>query len=203
MSAPWSTAINLYREITMESADDIILESEEKMIKCVEHLTHELSGLRTGKASPSLVDSIPVEYYGTMTKLREIAGISTPEPRLIVINPYDPSALGAIDKAILAANIGVTPMSDGRVIRIPIPELSEERRKELIKVGKRMSEEARVAIRNVRRDSNESVKGLHKSNKITEDERDAATDEIQKITDSYTAKVDALIAQKEKDIMVV
>jgi len=187
----------------MESADDIILEAEEKMIKCVEHLTHELSGLRTGKASPSLVDSIPVEYYGAMTKLREIAGISTPEPRLIVINPYDPSALGAIDKAILAANIGVTPMSDGRVIRIPIPELSEERRKELIKVGKRMSEEARVAIRNVRRDSNESVKSLHKSNTITEDERDAATGEIQKITDSYTAKVDALITQKEKDIMVV
>lgn len=187
----------------MESADDIILEAEEKMIKCVEHLAHELSGLRTGKASPSLVDSIAVEYYGAMTKLREIAGISTPEPRLIVINPYDPSALGAIDKAILAANIGVTPISDGRVIRIPIPELSEDRRKELIKVGKRMSEEARVAIRNVRRDSNESVKTLHKNSKITEDDRDAATAEIQKITDSYTAKIDTMIAQKEKDIMVV
>lgn len=187
----------------MESTDDILLEAEDKMTKCVEHLTHELSGLRTGKASPSLVDSIPVEYYGTMTKLREIAGISTPEPRLIVINAYDPSALAAIDKAILAANIGVTPINDGRVIRIPIPELSEDRRKELIKVGKRMSEEARVAIRNVRRDSNESIKSLHKNNKITEDDRDAATDEIQKLTDGFITKVDTMIATKEKDIMVV
>jgi ribosome recycling factor len=187
----------------MESTDEVLLEAEDKMIKCVEHLTHELSGLRTGKASPSLVDSIPVEYYGTMTKLREIAGISTPEPRLIVINAYDPSALPAIDKAILAANIGVTPINDGRVIRIPIPELSEDRRKELIKVGKRMSEEARVAIRNVRRDSNETIKTLHKNSKITEDDRDAATEEVQKITDSYIAKVDTMMAAKEKDIMVV
>ena len=187
----------------MDSADEIILEAEDKMIKCIDHLTHELSGLRTGKASPSLVDSIQVEYYGTMTRLRDIAGISVPEPRLIVINAYDPSALAAIDKAILAANIGVTPMNDGRVIRVPIPELSEERRKELIKVGKRMSEEARVAIRNVRRDSNEHIKALQKNSKITEDERDAATEEVQKITDTYTTKVDTLIATKEKDIMVV
>lgn len=187
----------------MESTDDVLLEAEDKMTKCVEHLTHELSGLRTGKASPSLVDSIPVEYYGTMTKLREIAGISTPEPRLIVINAYDPSALAAIDKAILAANIGVTPINDGRVIRIPIPELSEERRKELIKVGKRMSEDARIAIRNVRRDSNEAIKNLHKGNKITEDDRDAATGEIQKLTDGFITKIDTMIATKEKDIMVV
>jgi ribosome recycling factor len=187
----------------MDTPDDIQLEAEDKMIKCVEHLTHELSGLRTGKASPSLVDSIPVEYYGTLTKLREIAGISTPEPRLIVINAYDPSALPAIDKAILAANIGVTPINDGRVIRIPIPELSEERRKELIKVGKRMSEEARVAIRNVRRDSNEAIKALQKDSAITEDERDAATEAIQKLTDSFIGKVDTLITGKEKDILTV
>lgn len=187
----------------MESTDDILLEAEDKMNKCIEHLTHELSGLRTGKASPSLVDGIAVEYYGAMTRLREIAGISTPEPRLIVINSYDPSALPAIEKAILAANIGVTPINDGRVIRIPIPELSEERRKDLIKVGKRMSEEARIAIRNVRRDSNESIKALQKNSSITEDERDAATDEVQKLTDSYISKVDTLIANKERDIMVV
>lgn len=187
----------------MESTDDVLLESEDKMTKCVEHLTHEFSGLRTGKASPSLVDSIAVEYYGAMTKLREIAGISTPEPRLIVINAYDPSALPAIDKAILAANIGVTPINDGKVIRIPIPELSEERRKELIKVGKRMAEEARVAIRNVRRDANEQIKGLQKNSKITEDERDAAADEIQKMTDNWIAKIDAMITAKEKDIMTV
>ncbi|MGA1194324.1 MAG: ribosome recycling factor [Kiritimatiellia bacterium] len=187
----------------MESTDDVLLEAEDKMTKCMEHLTHEFTGLRTGKASPSLVDSIPVEYYGAMTKLREIAGISTPEPRLIVINAYDPSALPAIDKAILAANIGVTPINDGKVIRIPIPELSEDRRKELIKVGKRMAEEARVAIRNVRRDANEQIKGLQKDSKITEDERDAATDEIQKMTDGWIAKIDTMITAKEKDIMTV
>jgi ribosome recycling factor len=187
----------------MESTDDVLLEADDKMTKCVEHLTHELSGLRTGKASPSLVDSIAVEYYGALTKLREIAGISTPEPRLIVINAYDPSALPAIDKAILAANIGVTPINDGKVIRIPIPELSEDRRKELIKVGKRMAEEARVAIRNVRRDANEQIKGLQKNSKITEDERDAATDEIQKMTDNLIAKIDTMITAKEKDIMTV
>lgn len=187
----------------MESTDDVLLEAEDKMTKCVEHLTHEFTGLRTGKASPSLVDSIAVEYYGAMTKLREIAGISTPEPRLIVINAYDPSALPAIDKAILAANIGVTPINDGKVIRIPIPELSEERRKELIKVGKRMAEEARVAIRNVRRDANEQIKGLQKNSKITEDERDAATDEIQKMTDARITKIDEMITAKEKDIMTV
>ncbi len=187
----------------MESTDEVLLEAEDKMIKCIEHLTHELSGLRTGKASPSLVDSIQVEYYGAMTRLRDIAGISVPEPRLIVINAYDPSALAAIDKAILAANIGVTPINDGRVIRIPIPELSEERRKDLIKVGKRMSEDARVAIRNIRRDSNEVIKSLQKNSKITEDDRDAATEEIQKLTDTHIGKVDTMIASKEKDIMVV
>ena len=187
----------------MESTDDVLLEAEDKMTKCIEHLAHELSGLRTGKASPSLVDGVQVEYYGAMTRLRDIAGISVPEPRLIVINAYDPSALPAIDKAILAANIGVTPINDGRVIRIPIPELSEERRKDLIKVGKRMSEDARIAIRNVRRDSNEIIKGLQKNSKITEDDRDAATEEIQKLTDAHISKVDSMIASKEKDIMVV
>lgn len=187
----------------MESVDEILLETEDKMSKCVDHLHHELGGLRTGKASPSLVDGIQVEYYGAFTRLRDIAGISTPEPRLIVINPFDPSSLGAIDKAILAANVGITPISDGRVIRIPIPELSEERRKDLIKIGKRMSEEQRVAIRNVRRDANESIKALQKNSTITEDERDGGIEEVQKLTDQYIGKIDAMIASKEKDILEV
>jgi ribosome recycling factor len=144
-----------------------------------------------------------VEYYGAVTRLREIAGIATPEPRLIVINPYDPTARDAICRAILAANIGITPMDDGRVIRIPIPELSEERRKDLVKVGKRLAEEARVAIRNVRREGNEFVKALQKSSTITEDERDGGVEEIQKLTDTYIKKVDDLFASKEKDIMAV
>lgn len=187
----------------MDSTDEILLETDDKMGKCVEHLHHELSGLRTGKASPSLVDGIQVEYYGAMTRLRDIAGISTPEPRLIVINPFDPSAMPAITKAILGANVGITPVSDGRVIRIPIPELSEERRNELIKIGRRMSEEARVAIRNVRRDANEAVKALQKNSTITEDERDGAVEEIQKFTNTHIANIDKVIAEKEKDILEV
>ena len=187
----------------MESLDEVLLDAEEKMEKSVTHLHQELQGLRTGKASPALVENIGVEYYGAVTRLREIAGIATPEPRLIVINPYDPSARDAICRAILAANIGITPMDDGRVIRIPIPELSEERRKDLVKVGKRLAEEARVAIRNVRRDGNEFVKALQKSSAITEDERDGGIEEIQKLTDTYIKKVDDLFAAKEKDILAV
>jgi len=187
----------------METLDDVLLESDDKMTKAVEHLHHELSSLRTGKASPSLVDHIQVEYYGASTRLRDIAGISTPEPRLIVIKPHDPTSFQAIEKAILAANIGVTPMSDGRVIRIPIPELSEERRKDLLKVGKRMAEEARVATRNIRRDANEAIKNLQKNSKITEDQRDESTEEIQKYTDTNIKKIDDLLAAKEKEIMAV
>jgi ribosome recycling factor len=187
----------------MESLDEILLDAEEKMEKSVTHLQQELHGLRTGKASPSLVENIGVEYYGATTRLRELAGIATPEPRLIVINPYDPTARDAICRAILAANVGVTPMDDGRVIRVPIPELSEERRKDLVKVAKRQSEEARIAIRNVRRDGNELVKTLQKGSKITEDERDQGVEEIQKLTDTYIKKVDDLVTAKEKDILAV
>jgi len=187
----------------MESLDEVLLDAEEKMEKSVTHLQQELGGLRTGKASPALVENIGVEYYGTTTRLREIAGIATPEPRLIVINPYDPSSFQAIEKAIMAANIGLNPMNDGRVIRIPIPELSEERRRDLSKVARRMSEEAKVAVRNVRRDANEAVKGLQKGSKVTEDERDQGLEDIQKLTDDYTKKIEDLAAAKEKDIMAV
>ncbi len=187
----------------MDTVDDILLETEDKMNKAVEFLQQEFVGLRTGKASPSLVENIAVEYYGANTRLKELAGIATPEPRLIVINPYDPSALPAIEKAILAANIGVTPMNDGRVIRVPIPELSEERRKELIKVAKRMAEDQRVAIRNLRRDANELIKGLQKDSKISEDERDGGLEEIQSTTDHHIKKIDELVATKETDVMEV
>lgn len=187
----------------MESMDDVLLESDDKMSKCLAFLHQEFTGLRTGKASPSLVENVMVPYYGTPTRLREIGGISTPEPRMIVINSYDPTALPAIEKAILAANLGVTPMNDGRVIRIIIPELSEERRKELVKVAKRMSEEGRVAVRNIRREANEQVKALQKEGKITEDERDQGLAQIQKETDAYIAKIDATLASKEKEVMAV
>ena len=187
----------------MDSVDDVLLEADDKMTKCLAFLHQEFSGLRTGKASPSLVENVMVPYYGTMTRLREIGGISTPEPRMLVINSYDPTALPAIEKAILGANLGVTPMNDGRVIRIVIPELSEERRKELAKVAKRMSEEGRVAVRNIRRESNEQIKALQKDGKITEDERDKGLAQIQKETDSYIARIDATLAAKEKEVLVV
>ncbi len=187
----------------MESIDDVLLEADDKMSKCLAFLHQEFSGLRTGKASPSLVEHVMVPYYGTMTRLREIAGIATPDPRMLVLNSYDPTALPAIEKAILAANLGVTPMNDGRVIRIVIPELSEERRKELAKVAKRMSEEGRIAVRNIRRESNEHIKVLQKDGKITEDERDQGLAQIQKETDSYIAKIDTSLAAKEKEVMAV
>jgi ribosome recycling factor len=187
----------------METLDDILLESDDKMSKAVEYLQKELSGLRTGKASPSLVENITVEYYGAPTRLRELAGISTPEPRLIVINPYDPSSVANIEKAIIAANIGITPLNDGKLIRVPIPELSEERRRDLTKVAKRMAEEQRVAIRNVRREANDQIKNIQKAHQITEDERDAGLEEIQKYTDAYIKKIDDALATKDKEIMAV
>ena len=187
----------------METLDDVMLEADDKMEKCVTHLHTEFAGIRTGKASPAFVENVTVQYYGAPTRLRELAGISTPEPRLIVINSYDPTALKEIEKAILAANLGVTPMNDGRVIRIVMPELSEERRKEMVKVAKRMSEEGRVGVRSVRRDTNEAIKTLQKSGKISEDERDKSLEDIQKSTDDYIKKIDDMLAAKEKDVMAV
>lgn len=183
--------------------DNVLLETKEKMDKTLNFLQEELSGLRTGKAHPSLVDTITVDYYGTPTRLRDIANISTPEPRLIVISPFDPSSLGLIEKAIIAANIGITPMNDGRLIRVPIPELSEERRKEMVKMAGRTTEDQRVTIRNIRRDANDQVKALQKSGDITEDERDNALDQIQKATDNHISKMDELLAAKEKDVLEV
>ncbi len=187
----------------MESSTEVLLAAEEKMDKCVEFLQQELNGLRTGKASPSLVENITVDYYGSASRLRDISNISTPEPRLIVISPFDPSSLGAIEKAITAANIGITPMNDGRLIRVPIPELSEERRKDLVKVAGRTTEEQRVAARNVRRESNDQLKSLQKDGKITEDDRDAGLEEIQKLTDSHIKKMDGMLAAKETEVMEV
>lgn len=183
--------------------DDILLDAEDRMTKATEHLRHEFSTIRTGKASPALVENIQVEYYGTQTRLREIAGISTPEPRLIVIQPWDQNAIGAIEKAIMKSEIGITPHSDGKLLRIPIPELTEERRRELDKVIKRMAEDGRVAVRNVRRDANEHVKQLQKSGGITEDQRDAAIDDIQKLTDKSIEEIDEVLRHKEKEILEI
>ncbi|MCF7847869.1 MAG: ribosome recycling factor [Kiritimatiellales bacterium] len=182
---------------------EVLLSTEEKMSKTVAFLQQELSGLRTGKANPALVENITIDYYGSQTRLRDIANISTPEPRLIVINAFDPSSLGMIEKAITAANIGITPLNDGRLIRVPIPELSEERRKELIKLAGRITEEQRVAVRNIRRDANDQVKTLQKDGKITEDEREEALKEIQEYTNDFIKKMDAMLVAKEKDVLEV
>lgn len=187
----------------MDTLDDVLLDTIDKMDNSTLVLKNQFAGLRTGKASPALVDGVQVMYYGVPTRLRDIANISTPEPRLIVINAYDPTALPEIEKAILAANLGVTPRNDGRLIRVPIPELNEERRREIVKVAKRQAEEARIAVRNVRRDGNELVKALQKNGKITEDERDSGLDEVQKATDAHIAKIDTELKNKEAEVMAV
>lgn len=186
-----------------ESVDDVLLDAEEKMTKSESYLHEQFSGIRTGKASPALVANVKVSYYGALTRLAEMANIATPETRLIVIRAFDPTALPEIEKAILAANLGVTPMNDGRVVRVPIPELSQERRQELAKVAKRMAEDTRIAVRNIRREANEEIKALQKNGKITEDDRDGALSQIQKDTDAYVAKVDKALESKEAEIMEV
>ena len=187
----------------MDSLDDVLLDAEDKMEKSATVLREQLSGLRTGKASPALVENVQVPYYGTMTRLREMANISTPEPRLIVIQPYDPSSLGEIEKAILGANLGVTPIGDGRIVRVPIPELNQERRQEMVKVARRTAEEARVSVRNVRREANDAAKALERDGKISEDDRDQALQEIQKATDTVIDGIDEILKDKEAEIMDV
>ncbi|MBQ9432081.1 MAG: ribosome recycling factor [Kiritimatiellae bacterium] len=183
--------------------DEVLLDAMEKMDNTVNKLKDQFSGLRTGKASPALVDGVQVMYYGAPTRLRDIANIATPEPRLITINPFDPTALPEIEKAILAANLGVTPRNDGRIIRVPIPELNEERRKEIVKVARSQSEDARVAVRNVRREANDLVKKLQKDGKISEDERDKGLDEVQKTTDAHIATIDNNLKAKEAEVMAI
>lgn len=183
--------------------DEVLLDAEERMDSAVEFLANELSRLRTGKASPALVENVQVNYYGTQTRLRELANISTPEPRLLVINPYDPSSVKEIEKAIMSANLGVTPVADGKIIRIPIPELSEDRRQELVKVVRRIAEDQRIAVRNIRRDANDRIKALQREGKITEDDRDRGLEEIQKLTDDHIKRIDEMAQAKEKEIMDV
>jgi len=183
--------------------DDVLLDAEERMDSAVQFLAGELSRLRTGKASPALVENVQVSYYGTQTRLRELANITTPEPRLIVVHPYDPSSVKEIEKAIMAANLGLTPVADGKIIRIPIPELSEERRQELVKVARRVAEDQRVAVRNVRRDANERIRAMQKEGKITEDDRDRALEEVQKLTDEHVRRIDQMAQEKEREIMDV
>jgi ribosome recycling factor len=183
--------------------DDILLEAEEKMIKTDGVVQHEFTGIRTGKASPVLVENIMVEVYGSNMRIRELAGITTPEPRVLLIQPWDASTVHPIEKAIMKSNLGVTPVVQGKVIRLVMPELSTERRQEMVKVVHKLAEDGRVAIRHVRRDAIEAVKKESKAGGVAEDQVETAEKEIQKLTDEYTAKINAHLAHKEKEIMTV
>lgn len=187
----------------METVNEVLTDVESKIAKSFDALKTQFAGLRTGKASPALVDGIRVNYYGAPTPIKNLGTISTPEPRQIKIAPFDPTVLAEINKAILAANLGVTPQTDGRVIRITIPELNEQRRKEIVKVAKKQAEDQKVAMRNVRRDGNDAIKKLEKDKKISEDERDQGLEKIQKATDAGIAKIDAELKAKEAEIMNV
>jgi ribosome recycling factor len=178
-------------------------DAEAKMKKSVKSLQEEYSVLRTGRASPALFEKLPVEYYGSKTPLSQVANISVPEARLVVIQPWDKGVIGDIEKAILASDLSLTPSNDGKVIRINIPPLNESRRKELVKQAKAVAENFRVGVRNVRRDVNEAYKKLQKDGELTEDEIKKALDEIQKITDATIRDIDRIGAEKEKEILEI
>jgi ribosome recycling factor len=178
-------------------------ELKEGMAKATAALEKSLSKVRTGRASLALLEGIRVEYYGTPTPLNQVASLSIPESRLIVISPWDNSVLGAIEKAIQKSDLGLMPNNDGKLIRLAIPSLTEERRKELVKVVKKMAEECKVKQRNARRDANEQLKELKKDNEISEDELYAFQEEVQKMTDRYIEKTDAILATKEKEVMEI
>jgi ribosome recycling factor len=185
------------------SPDDILLEAEDKMIKTEQVVVNEFAGVRTGKASASLVENIVVEVYGSQMRIRELAGITTPESRMLVIQPWDAASIQPIEKAIQKSNLGLSPVVQGKIIRIAFPELSQERRQEFVKIIRKMSEDGRVAIRHVRRDALELLKKAKTSGGVGEEEVEHAEKEIQKLTDQYIAKIDSQVAHKEKEIMTV
>jgi len=185
----------------MSTLEDTYKDISHRMDVTVENLRNELARIRTGRATPTILEGIKVEYYGTEVPLRQIAGIAVPEPRLLVIQPWDKSVIGQIEKAIRKSGLGLNPMSDGNVIRVPIPALSEERRQELIKLVRRLAEEARIAIRNVRRDGIEKVKTMEKEKEITEDERSTAEKKIQEITDGHIEEINEILKKKAEEIL--
>ena len=182
---------------------DAVELAKEKMGKTISVLKSELGSLRAGRANAQVLDRIMVDYYGTPTPINQMGNIAAPEPRLLVITPYDPSALKEIEKALLKSDLGINPGNDGKMIRLIFPELTEERRKELVKVVRKKGEEAKVAIRSIRRDANETIKKSKKDGEITEDDQKKMEEDAQKATDSYVKDIDKIIADKEKEIMEV
>lgn len=184
-------------------SSDIIKDAERRMQKAVETAQHDFATIRTGRANPLLLEAIKIDYYGTATPLNQVAGISVPEPRQLLITPWDKSSLEAIIKAIQSSDLGLTPNSDGQVVRLNIPHLTEERRKELIKLLHKRSEEHKVAVRNIRRDANEHLKSQEKKGEISEDDLKREQEEIQKMTDKYCVEIDKLTAAKEAELREV
>jgi len=182
---------------------DIIDELKKGMNATIDSLKKELSRVRTGRANTSLVSHIKVEYYGTPTDLNQIANLSVPEPQLIVVQPFDPNSIGEIEKAIRLSDFGFNPINDGKIVRVPVPPLTEDRRKEIVKLIKKSGEDRKVGLRNVRRDGNENLKNAEKNKEITEDDSRKGQDEIQKITDDYVSQIEEIISIKEKEILEI
>jgi ribosome recycling factor len=182
---------------------DIIKASEDKMKKTIAVLDSEFKTMKAGRANPTMLDRIQVDYYGSMCPLNQVANISAPEPRMLVITPWEKPLLKEIEKSILKSDLGINPTNDGTIIRLLVPELTEETRKNLVKNVKKAGEEAKVALRSIRRDSNDKIKALKKDGDVSEDQIKKAEDDIQKVTDSYVKEIDKMIADKEKEIMTV
>jgi ribosome recycling factor len=186
-----------------EITDELVADARERMGKSVESTNHEFASVRTGRASPALLDRIVVDYYGVQTPLRQLATINAPEARLLTVQPYDQSSIKAIERAIMESDVGLTPSNDGRLIRLTVPELNEERRRELVKVARHIAEEGRVAIRNVRRDTMQDLRELRDSGDVGSDDEHRAEVELQKVTDERIAELDALLKGKEAEILEV
>ncbi|EKX90285.1 ribosome recycling factor [Corynebacterium durum] len=183
--------------------DDTLLDCEERMTNSVEHAREELTTIRTGRANPAMFNGVLAEYYGTMTPITQMATISVPEPRMLLIKPYEMSAMGDIENAIRNSDLGVNPTNDGQVLRVTIPQLTEERRRDMVKLARSKGEDAKIAIRNVRRKGMEELKRIQKDGEAGEDEVQAAEKELDKVTHKYVAQVDELVAKKEKELMDV
>ena len=187
----------------MATSEEFVSDATSRMDKSVEHARNEFNTVRTGRASAALLDRINVDYYGTATPLKQLATINVPEPRLLTIQPFDPSSIKTIEKAIQESDLGLQPSNDGKVIRLPVPQLTEERRKELVKVVRHMAEEGRVAVRNVRRDAIKHLEELVRNGDVGDDEERAAETRVQKVTDDHVTRIDELLKRKEAEIMEV
>jgi len=183
--------------------EEVVKQSDEKMGKSFDSMAHSFGKTRTGRATASVLDDLKVDYYGTLTPIKQLSNVNIPEPRMITIQPYDKTTISEIEKVILASNIGITPENDGNIIRLPFPALTEDKRKDIVKQIKKIAEDTKIAIRNIRRDQNEIVKKMKKNSELTEDQEKKILDDIQKSTDKWIEKIDEVTKHKEKEILEV